>query len=203
MNCESSRLYLGAFVDGELSVADHLMIEAHIAECAKCRADRDQLLAMRSTLRDELREELPAGFEHRLRASLRPESKPSWGIDIRAIAFAAVALVVIVVVGVEFAPAPGDRLIVRDVVASHVRSLQSDHLMDVASSDHHTVKPWFQGKLDFSPPVPELGGDWKLDGGRLDYVDGHPVAALIYQHREHRINAYIWPSHGGSDLAVK
>jgi anti-sigma factor RsiW len=127
-------------------------------------------------------------------ATWRKLLRPSWAFLSVAASLAVVALVALRLVPGLQNPSP-DHLLAEEVLASHVRSLMASHLTDVPSSDQHTVKPWFDGKLDFSPPVEDLGAQgFPLVGGRLDFLNDRPVAALVYQRRKHFINLFIWPS---------
>jgi anti-sigma factor RsiW len=126
-----------------------------------------------------------------------PRALPWRGLSLAA----ALAVVVLLVGGLwRGGLTPGaDDTLTGEVVASHVRSLMAAHLADVPSSDKHTVKPWFDGKLDFSPPVEDFAAEgFPLVGGRLDYLDNRPVAALVYMRQKHVINLFIWPVSGGS-----
>jgi anti-sigma factor RsiW len=225
MKCDDSRIYLSAYLDDELDVAESLRVQKHLAECRDCREAQDQQLALRSALRDpELYAYPSADFSKRLQASVRQAAKeeaqarrPKWTDWLRigsprigsfGWVPAAAALAIVTTVGALLVMngmrSSHDQVIASAVLAGHIRSLQADHLMDVPSSDRHTVKPWFQGKLDFSPPVPDLSEmGWTLIGGRLDYVDGRPVAALIYQRRMHNINVFVWPNHDAADSTIK
>jgi anti-sigma factor RsiW len=130
-------------------------------------------------------------------------NRPGWS-------WLAVAAAILMVFAMSWRIGPGlgrganSDLLAQEIVSSHIRSLQPDHLYDVKSTDQHTVKPWFNGKLDFSPPVRDLAEDgYPLVGGRLDYVDHRAVAALVYQRRQHLINVFIWPEAKGTEEALQ
>jgi anti-sigma factor RsiW len=220
MTCDDSRIYLGAYLDEELGVAESLRVQKHLTECGTCRQAQDEQLALRSVLRDpDLYAHPSAEFSTRIEAAVRRAAKeearlhrPSWLESFRLGSFrwvpAAAALVIVTTIGTLLVTnrlrSSHEQLIASAVLTGHIRSLQPGHLIDVPSSDRHTVKPWFQGKLDFAPPVPDLSElGWTLVGGRLDYVDGRPVAVLVYQRRMHNINVFLWPNHGSADDTIR
>jgi anti-sigma factor RsiW len=199
MNCPDARIYLMAYLDDELDVADTLRVEQHLSTCQECGAVREEALALRSLLRDpELYAKPPEALRDRVKFAVRQaaqqESRSAWYPVYRYSAIA--AALIAVMSGAWLLTRPSNQnLLASEIVDSHVRSLQPGHLIDVPSSDRHTVKPWFQGKLDFSPPVPDLSQlGWILTGGRLDYMDKRPVAVLVYRRGKHDINVYVWPS---------
>ncbi|RZI43895.1 anti-sigma factor [Herbaspirillum sp. HC18] len=204
MDHEELQALLPAYVDNELDVATAIALERHLDNCQDCRREYEQANAMRARVKqDGTYFNAPSHLAQRVAASL-PEDRPHPGRFIRwnfslFPARAAVATLAVAVAAWSTSlylrlPSASDQL-AEEVIASHVRSLQVDHLSDIASTDRHTVKPWFTGRLDFSPPVIDLAPQgFPLIGGRLDYLNGRAVAALIYRRHLHPINLYVWRS---------
>jgi len=205
MNCEQIQPLLEAHHDGELDAANTLAIEHHLADCPQCFARLRNLGDLRTRLgNDALRYRAPEGLKGKIRAAVESAAKaeqpatPTRVFWARHGWSAAAAALVAAFVLVQVHPGRQDDVLLAELTSSHVRSLMVNHLTDVPSSDQHTVKPWFDGKLDFAPPVKELrDSGFPLVGGRLDYIAGRPVAALIYARQKHFINLFIWPSAPG------
>ena len=206
MSCQEVREFLDAFVDKELDVVASTQFDRHLTECADCRAMCDRYLQMRDSVKAHMEYfEAPNGLEQRLRAQLHPSGQGRYGTMLRewfprwrqwgiAAGVAAVLLFTAALFQMTRRPSTSDML-AEQVVSNHIRSLLANHLSDVASSDQHTVKPWFSGKLDFAPVVKDLSSKgFPLAGGRLDYLDDRTVAALVYKRRQHTINLFVWPS---------
>jgi anti-sigma factor RsiW len=210
MDCADLRTLLHAYLDGEASPDERATCEEHLLVCAGCRDDLESLRALSAGLGDAaLRHRPPADLAARLETALRTADEPPRRLRLSAATWAAAAALLLgvgltawAVVRIRTMPGDEERL-AREVTSAHARSLQDKHLLDRPSSDRHEVKPWFQGRLDFSPPVKDLSEQgFKLEGGRLDYLDERPVAALVYRRREHVINLFVWPGPPG-DSAVR
>ena len=201
MNHPDIEARIDAQLDGELEAAEAETLAAHVAGCDECRRFRDARLALRSAIAGEIpRYRAPSSLRSSVQDAVRKAGEPrrvkfasvprSW----RGFAIAASIAVVAATswrLGADHAAA---HALADDVLSSHVRSLMPGHLTDVLSSDQHTVKPWFNGRLSFSPPVYDLAArGYPLLGGRLDFVGGQPAAALVYGRRQHMINVFVWP----------
>jgi anti-sigma factor RsiW len=203
--CVDQELLLGGLVDGELDAANTALVEAHVARCEGCREELERLQAVRSLLHaDGVRHSAPDALRARIAAlpELSPKAAnenrvPSWLAPGVAGALAASLAMV------SFVTPATTAAVDQELVSSHVRSLQPGHLTDVQTTNQHIVKPWFNGRIDFAPPVPELADQgFPLVGGRLDSIDGKTVAAIVYKRRLHTVNLFVWPEKQSSEHAL-
>jgi anti-sigma factor RsiW len=226
LKCEESQKLLHGYVDGELDLVGSLEIEQHLQECSDCAEAYKRLQALRQKIQSSgLYERAPLALHERIRASLRQGSQADRTGEADQVGRAvksqadfhelrwrwfsiAASLAIIALIGWNVfrtsLPSSAENMLAQEVISSHVRSLMANHLMDVASSDQHTVKPWFNGQLDFSPTVKDLANEgFPLVGGRLDYLDNHTVAALVYKRHQHVINLFIWPATAGTEEPLR
>jgi len=207
MDCKECCELLPLSIDRELDARTEGALSTHLESCAACDRRREQLADLVAGIRSVASyHRAPDLLRQGILASL-PFSEDAKG-DRKTSAWRigwwllnggslAAAICVALVLALVWPRPSGDPLMVDELIASHARSLLTDHVMDIASSDQHTVKPWFSGKLDFSPPVRDFAEQgFPLLGGRLDYLDRHPVAVLVYRHRQHVIEVFVWPVDG-------
>lgn len=211
MDCALDRYLLEGYLDGELGFERTLEVEAHLASCRGCATEVDSWKSVRGSLqRSDLYHRAPASLEEKIRKMAPRQSRAErlpwfqrWIWAGGGAAFATAALLAAFMVSRP----PGlslDQQADQQVVNSHIRSLMANHLMDVISTDQHTVKPWFDGKLDFAPPVRDLAEQgYPLAGGRLDYLGSRTVAVMVYHRALHTINLYAWPANAPGASAIR
>ncbi len=213
MVCKDTQELLHGYIDGELDSFGIQEVERHLEGCEACSEACRRVRALRLLMQtSSLKFQPPAGLRHRIQSAVRSAEQVEgrgwmsgpvlWRWLTVALSFASLAAVT----WIAFVSprGPGEDLLAQEVVSSHVRSLMAGHLTDIAASDQHAVKPWFNGKLDFSPVVKDFTAQgFILAGGRLDYLGETPAAAVIYRRRQHVINLFVWPAASGRATGMK
>lgn len=209
MNCELARTTVHGYFDGELDAVRSAEFERHLESCPACQSALENIEALHVSFQQsslyenaspELRERIRGRLGQQGSGRVSSASSRRWFLVPAFGVLAAVAAIVTIMFFVL--QLRGQSQITAELIDAHVRSLQPGHLTDVQSTDQHTVKPWFDGKLDFIPPVSDYAEQgFPLVGGRLDVIDGHNVAALVFARRKHFVNLFIWPARGSERLA--
>lgn len=203
MSCEHTASLHG-YLDGELDATRSAEFERHLETCPECLAGLETQEALRSSFQHaQLRERAPStlrrAIEQQFHLQSSAQTAPSSAARSWSWLAVAAGLLLAAFLGFRYFSASSinqaDSVLAAQIVDAHLRSLQPGHLVDVISSDQHTVKPWFDGKLEFAPPVRDFAVEgFPLQGGRLDAINGRAVAALVYGRRKHEVNLFLWPT---------
>jgi anti-sigma factor (TIGR02949 family) len=204
MRCDEARPLIDAYLDAELGAAEHEAVREHLAECRSCAPEAAAIERLRAAIRGSVAKyRAPKALRAATLTALRRETAggPSAAWRMGRLAYAASLLLAVAIGAGGTWLISGERqesLVADEVIDSHLRSLLAGHLTDVLSSDKHTVKPWFAGRTELSPPGIDLAAEgFPLVGGRLDLIEGRPVPALVYRAGKHVINVFVLPARAG------